>query len=143
MSLTWNDEAQEQVNAEAWNRLRQATVFFHGTVQQVLNVPNTGERRKRTRNTVAGRKGSQYTVYPNPSLPGEPPRKRTGWLQRNVVYRFVKAELRALVGITVNAPYGLFLELGTRMMDARPWLAATLRKVWPQLQTILGGGKAA
>ncbi len=35
----------------------------------------------------------------------------------------------------------LFLELGTRFIEPRPWLLATLNKVRGQLQAIAGGGK--
>ena len=106
------------------------TVTLWTEIQQVLNVPNTGVRVKR-----AHGKGS-YTVYPNPSKPGEPPRKRTGWLQRNVVYEFYDGGLRSRVGLTANAEYGIPLDQGSRTMAARPWLFVTAERMAPQLAAI-------
>ena len=36
--------------------------------------------------------------------------------------------LRTRVGLVANAIYGLFLDLGTIKMEARPWLLATLQR---------------
>lgn len=101
--------------------LLRAVAHLHSRILQVLNVPNTGTRVRRSRG-----RGS-YTAYLNPSKPGEPPRKRTGWLQRNVVYDVDKQRLSARVGLTVNAKYGIYLELGTSRMHPRPWLLATAK----------------
>lgn len=68
------------------------------------------------------------TIYPYPSKPGEPPRKRTGWGQRHVVWEFDPRTMRGRVGIAKNAIYMLYLELGTRRVKRRPWLVATLKK---------------
>ncbi len=81
------------------------------------------------------RRGS-YTAYPSPSKPGEPPRKRTGWLARNVTYEVDGKNGVARVGLTANARYGIYLELGTSRMAARPWLLVTARKLAPQLEAI-------
>ncbi len=106
------------------------TVALWTEIQTVLNVPNTGVRVRRQHG-----RGS-YTTYPNPSKPGEPPRKRTGWLQRNVVYQFFDGGLRSRVGLTQNAEYGIYLEIGTSRMEARPWLFATAERMAPQLAAI-------
>lgn len=55
--------------------LKRAAVYFHARVRAAVNRPNTGTRRKRKRTTVAGKKGSGYTTYDRPSLPGEAPKK--------------------------------------------------------------------
>jgi hypothetical protein len=135
-----------QVLAEMQRRqadnLARAVVWYHSKLLEVLNVPNTGQRVfSRTRRTPSGRRASS-TVYPNPSRPGEPPRKRTGWLQRNVVYTLDRQKLTGTVGVTINAKYGLYLELGTRRMAARPWFLATLRRYTPQISNLLRGGTA-
>jgi hypothetical protein len=49
-----------------------------------LSVPNTGVSVTRKRDTVAGKKGSSYTIYPNPASPGEYPHLRTGAGRSNV-----------------------------------------------------------
>lgn len=114
-------------------RLKRATVFLWSKVQEVLNTPNTGVRVRRRRG-----KGS-YTKYPGPSRPGEPPRKRTGWLQRNVSYEVDREELTARLGMTSAAPYGLFLDVGTRGMEARPFLVSTAKECLPRMRRIMAG----
>jgi hypothetical protein len=139
--LTWNGQQARQVVLDAgWDGLRRAVVFFWNTLINVLNVSNPGERVKRKRNTKAGVKGSTYTIYPHPSRPGEPPRARTAWLKGHVQYELEKETLSARVGVGLAARYGLYLELGTRKMAARPWLFSTLKKILPQLQILAGSG---
>jgi len=60
------------------------------------------------------------------SLPGEPPRKRTGFGQRGIVREF--DGLTARVGVTANAIYMYYLELGTSRIAKRPWIISTLKK---------------
>jgi HK97 gp10 family phage protein len=137
--MTWEgDKALVALKGVAWERLQRIAVFFWQAVVLALNVSNPRVPKKRTRNTSGGPKGSVYATYPTPSLPDEPPRKRTGWLQRNVLYELDKEKMEAKAGITVNALYGAFLELGTRKMAARPFLKSTLEKTMPQLKAIAG-----
>ncbi len=75
--------------------------------------------------------------YKTPSLPGEPPRLRTGWLRTHVVREYNPYTLEARVGVTKNAIYGLFLELGTSRMAARPWLLSTVMRLMPQMQAMV------
>ncbi len=120
-TLNWHgNEAIAHVRAAGWERLQRCVVFFWQAATLTLNVSNP-------------------RPYLTPSKPGEPPRKRTGWLQRNVLYELDEPSLSGRVGITRNAKYGLWLEIGTRWMHARPWLLATLKKVEKQLNSIAGG----
>lgn len=127
------------VEARAREGIARATVFLHQKTLEVLNTSNPGERRKhRTRKTKSGRAAS-HTVYASPSQPGEAPRKRTGWLQRNVKYELDLPAFTGRVGVGVNAKYGAYLELGTRRMRPRPWLFATLVRHLPQLRALTLG----
>lgn len=127
VSVTNNTEKiLEEIEAKAWEGLRRCVVLYHTKLLELLSVPNTGERRKhRTRKTPSGRAAS-YTVYPHPSKPGEPPRKRTGWLQRHVLYELDRASLSGRIGLGTSAQYGLHLHLGTQSVDARPWITVPL-----------------
>lgn len=110
--------------------LKRAAVYYHARVRAAVNRPNTGTRRKRTRSTSAGRKGSGYTTYDNSSKAGEPPKKRTGHGQSNIVWEF-NGDTRApacRVGVKENALYMAYLELGTRRIAPRPWLMAMLQQ---------------
>lgn len=117
-TYTWNGNAKAETFEAGWEGIRRATAFFHAKLQQELNVPNP---------LVKG-------VYTNTSQPGEPPHKRTGWLQRHVIFELDRKNLRSRTGLATNAMYGLFLELGTRKMAARPWLFATLKKYWEEIR---------
>ena len=120
------NHGQSQKIAEAlFPRVLRAAVYYHTKVLEALNKPNSGV-------TVKGKRR-----YLSPSLPGEPPRKRTGWLQRNVLYEVNQKAGTVRVGVTQNAKYGLYLELGTRRMQARPWLLSTLRQLLPVLQVLM------
>lgn len=78
-------------------------------------VPNIGVRKRRVRDTSAqggGKRGSQYTVYPHSSKPGESPRRRTGLGQKNIVGG--REGLVARIGYTAQARYMTYHELGIR-----------------------------
>ncbi|MDO8598439.1 MAG: hypothetical protein Q7R45_17655 [Sulfuricaulis sp.] len=107
-------EVYRWIEKAGWEGILRATVYFWQTVQQVLNVNNP-------------------PPYKTPSAPGEPPRKRTGFGQSNVIYETDRAGMRTRVGVLSNAKYLATLEL----FRNRPWLMATLRKVWPKLKALV------
>lgn len=80
-----------------------------------------GKGRDYTRKNGRG----QRRFYKRSSAPYDPPVKQTGALQRSVQVeprgRFVRA-------VGTNEAVGLYLELGTRKMDPRPWLRPALYK---------------
>lgn len=116
-----------ELEGAAFERVLRAAALFHEAVLEALNVPNTGR-------SARGR-----TVYPDPSRPGQAPRKRTGWLQRNVVWEADRRAGAVKVGVTANAPYGVWLETGSRRMEKRPFLLATLDRMRPQLEAAARG----
>lgn len=123
--------------------LTRATVMYHTKARMALNVPNTGVRVK-VRKRQPGSNKTTRTIYPNPSKPGESPRKRTGWLQRHVVQEIDTKKMASRVGVQKNAIYGLYLELGTKHVARRPWLVATLMKnkaIIAKLLAVGGQGK--
>ncbi|HEX5272703.1 MAG TPA: hypothetical protein VFW33_19535 [Gemmataceae bacterium] len=135
------DKIVKELESRAWEGIQRATVFLHSKVKEALNVPNSGERRKHpARKTPSGRAAS-YTVYPHPSRPGEPPRKRTGWLQSQVAYDLDRTRLQGRVGVRVSARYGLYLELGTRRMQARPFITAPIVQYRAQLDALIRSGR--
>jgi hypothetical protein len=111
--------------------LLRATIQAYALCRAAVNVPNTGQTRKRVKDTTArggGPKGSQYTVYERPSRPGEPPHKITGTGQSNIVYEAndnAKNPATRL-GVRQGGKHMIYLELGTQNIEPRPWLVATI-----------------
>lgn len=142
LELTWRGKEFEQHLRKATARgLHRATVFLHAEARRAVSRPNSGvrvrvKRKVKVRDRNDGEKDKRFkgfklvnrTVYPNPSQPGEPPKLRTGFGARNVVMEFDKAAMAGRVGVTSNAMYMFYLEIGTRKIARRPWLMATLLK---------------
>lgn len=77
------------------------------------------------------------------SATGEPPKKRSGWLWRNI-FSFVQRGLGRLrggkafiawVGVGKSAPYGEMLDRGTATIKPRPWIGVT---IWQELGNLRG-----
>lgn len=137
--FTWRgDTGKRLLLSAAGESVVRITEFFLRAVQKEIGVPNPGRRVKRKRKTSGGDKGSTYTVYPNSSKPGEPPRRRTGWLSSHIRREYAPDRLSSRVGLLPNAKYGLFLELARRYSRRRVWLLHTLNKYIPQLRALAG-----
>lgn len=65
-------------------------------------------------------KESISTPYPPASLPGEAPHRRTSDLMEGLEFEVNEEELKVTIRSTIG--YGIFLELGTSKMQARPFL---------------------
>jgi len=59
------------------------------------------------------------------SLPGNPPAVQTGHLKRSITWERAGRYTRR---VGTNLPYGLYLELGTKKMLARPFLRPAMEK---------------
>jgi len=107
MRMTWNmnGQAYDQVKAASWEGIRRAAAYYWDRLQDALNVPNSGV-------DVPLPWGGTKRVYPNPSKPGDPPRKVTGFGAGNVVVEYDQPNLKARVGVTQNAKYMVVHELG-------------------------------
>lgn len=80
---------------------------------------------KSMRNT---KKSSKTSIGTNhfPSLPEHPPAIDTGELLRSIMFDIRKFEIE--VGVVAGAPYGKFLEFGTKKMKERPFLEPAIEK---------------
>lgn len=76
------------------------------------------------------------TPYPPASTPGNPPHSRSGasGLLGSVFYDVDSAKHEAIVGTPLK--YGLYLELGTKKMAARPWLRPALERCRAKIKAI-------
>lgn len=78
--------------------------------------------------------GQQYGRH-KASAPGEPWASNTGYALSQIKTSYDAAELTGRV--TINADYGLFLELGTVKMEPRPVLRPALANKATQVQRII------
>jgi hypothetical protein len=139
--IEWHGEDRAgEIRLVALASIQRATLYLWERCVEVLNVPNTGERVKGRGRTPSGRRRTT-TVYPHPSRPGEPPRKRTGFGQRSVKWE-VDRDGVGRVGVATNAAYLAYLEVGTVRVKPRPWLLATVKKHWETLRGIVLGEAA-
>lgn len=116
-----------QISERQARKLARAAIYFMSQHQQRLNRPAPAVRsRGRVR-------------YVGASAPGEYPRKRTGFLQANVMFRpttlaAIVREGMIRVGLWSNAFYGAVLEVKFKRLGLRH----TLRDLLPQLQALAG-----
>lgn len=109
-------------------KLARAAVYLMNQHQQRLNKPAPAIRNRRGR-----------VQYIGASAPGEYPRKRTGFLQANVMFsptsiaEIVRAGM-VRVGLMANAFYGAVLEVRYH----RKGLRHTLADLLPQLRALAG-----
>lgn len=101
--------------------IRRGTLLLHARARLLASRPAKRIRRQRKRSTSAGKRGSQYTVFV-PSAPNSPPALRTGFGRSNVTFELLDRGLEGRVGVTRQAAYMAYLELGTRRIAPRPWL---------------------
>ena len=109
---------------------------LHSISWEAASRPNTGVTVRFSAATRKRRKGSKFlnktqrTIYPDPSKPGESPKRRTGFGQKNIVWGYSKPLQVARVGYTRAARYMTFHELGIRYsrrgMERRPTIIPSL-----------------
>jgi hypothetical protein len=96
--------------------------WLAGRIRRVISKPGKESLASQRR---AGRTKPIYT----PSRPGEPPRRDTGTLMKSIVSPPAQLEGKVLkVYVGTGHAYGRYLERGTRIMLARPYLEVTLRR---------------
>lgn len=112
-SLKWNGDAfEKQLKQATAESLRNATILYHTLCRRAVSVTNP-------RNRETG-------DYDSPSEPGEAPRLRTGFGRAGIVWEFDEEKIEGRVGVTLNALYMFYLEIGTKRIARRPWLLITL-----------------
>lgn len=106
--------------------LAQAAIWLTGEYKRILSLPGpfsggfTGIARKRQLERIAKAGETERA-----SLPGEPPRRRTGILRASVINESTEGGLVQRVGSPLE--YAFWLEFGTVNMEPRPWLRPGLR----------------
>ena len=120
--LDWNGPAcQREIQALIKRGLYSAGLLVQRRAKELLSTSGTG-----------GGKGKKRKYGSEPSAPGEPPRKQRGTLRASVAVDANEKECR----VGTNLKYGLYLELGTRKLKARPWLRRALAETESKIKPI-------
>lgn len=123
VTQTWNGpQAVQAVILDGWQGIVRCTLFLWERCSLAVGISNP-------------------RPYRTPSQPGEPPRLRTGWGQRNIAYELDQAAGIGRVGVRVNAKYMAMLDQGTKHIRPRPWLWAIAAKHMPQLEALAKAGR--
>src|SRR5579859_2556051 len=94
--INWNgDKVYQQAVDAGWDGIRRATVYYHERLKDAVGV---------SAKVGKGTKAKDYRA----SAPGEAPRKRTGWLQKHILFELDQAALKSRVGVAKAALYGIF-----------------------------------
>ena len=104
-----------------------------GHIRQKLNVSASVARAKAIARSRARRRRLAKFVY-QASLPGQPPRKRSGALQKSVTSQVTRGDGVVRIKIGSAVQYARYLELGTKRMRPRPWLKSGVAEIAPRLQ---------
>lgn len=134
--IRWfSDRFERGLQLTMSQRLRVAVQLLRDQIVINLSTPVVKVRRKRTRDTSWGAKGSSYTwVDPaSRSRPGEYPHAETTRLMKDIFYDF-PTPLSAIIGTSLK--YGVRLEV---LMN-RSFLRRTLWEMQPILADILTRG---
>lgn len=117
-------------------RLLAAAVTLVSELQRRVSTSAGPVRRKRQRDTAAGKRGSSYTAYANPSRVGDYPHLRSGHGRANYAYEpttvegVIAAGLRVRIGVRELGKHMLILEL----KRGRKGVLATARDLKGQLK---------
>jgi len=126
-SLIWRgDAAMRRISAVGHDRLVALGEDIVSEIKEFISQKGTGKFYKKSR-----------TVWYQASAPGEPPTVKTGELKISIGYAVVKEgnTIYLLVGTTED--YGIYLEVGTKFMEARPWLKTILVKLSPDTKNFI------
>lgn len=120
----------KEIQVELGKRVEKAAIHLMNTIRQKLNRSQPY--------TISKSSSGKHYHGQAPSLPGEPPKKIRGDLQRSITYEMGPDKLSAKVG--TNLAYGAYLELGTAHIAPRPFLRSTLLEEQGTIDRILSGG---
>lgn len=126
--ITKDKELKKALKNATAEGITRASVQYHTHLKLALNVPNTGVDVKVKRQTPGGNTSTRR-IYPDPSTPPDPPRKRTGdHIQAHVVRETDRTIPAARIGVSKAGIIGLYHELGTKHLPRRIWLMSTLTR---------------
>ncbi len=124
VNFNWHgDEISKKIEDTMVNRLDLAGFTLMNEARDLVS-----------RNQARAGKGARK-VGLDPSTPGTPPKRVTGTLHRSIFWALDRQAVKGRVGTPLK--YGLFLELGTVRMAARPWMITAVRNKREAIKRIL------
>lgn len=127
VNLIWRGESVlKQLGDEAYNRLNAIGEDTVSEIKEVISELGTGKMYKKGK-----------TVWYQASAPGFPPTVKIGELKGHVSHIVVIEGETIYLYIGTTKDYGYWLEVGTVNMEARPWLAVTLKRLFPDIKVSL------
>jgi len=127
VKLIWRgDTAMELIGAESYERLDALGEDIVSEVKEFISQPGTGKFYKKSR-----------TVWYQASAPGFPPTVKFGELKISISHAVISEGGVTYLLIGTTKDYGVWLEVGTKFMEARPWLRVILVKLAPDTKNFL------
>jgi hypothetical protein len=141
MSTEWYGDAMlEAMKLKAAEGLLAAAVLYSNQLRLRVATPSPFYTVARTRTTVAGKKGSTYKVYYDPSKRGEYPKLRTGAGQKAITWQPASAADVMRTGyVRVGYVYGNHHLLSLELDQDRKGLIDLLDEMRPQLAALATG----
>lgn len=109
-----------------------STLLIHGEAVKLIQQNSGGHPE--IRYGAKGKSGSSSKRVVMVSNPGSPPNTDTGRLVQSIKFDFQKQGLVGRVGS--NLKYAAWLEFGTKIMEARPWLSTAIENTSRQVAEI-------
>lgn len=136
--IWFGQQFSEELRKEITLRLQVACEVVAGNARKLIRIPWRQKfKGRRSLDPKTGKyvKGRDSIVH-IASKPGEPPRTRRyqQGLLGSVFHEVNPVLLRGIVGTPMK--HGLYLELGTRRMKARPWLKPALNMSLERIRRI-------
>lgn len=130
--IKWRSrEVQRKVDSAVEKGLDRLAIQVMTTAKESMSTPKHGKDYRQTAGgkPLAPGKRKKFGYWRNrSSAPYEPPAVQQGALQKSIHWKRTK-KLERWVGTNISqAPYGLYLEVGTRNMIERPYLRPALYK---------------
>lgn len=124
IKLVWNGpKVFSEIEDTMLNRLDLALQTLKNEARKLISrnqpVVGTGTRKRGT----------------DPSKPNTPPKRVRGFLHSSIFHEIDRKKIKGRVGTPLK--YGLFQEVGTRNIAARPWMSVAMKNKRPRIKSIL------
>ena len=141
MALIWHGKkVTKAIHADARAKVLKAILLMEADVKMSMRKGGRTEsgvlegKGKNRKDPMTGKKAKRIGSYV--SKPGEPPRVQSTTLRRSIFHDMHSFLPIGIVGVGKEAPYGKWLEFGTRRMKPRPFMRPSILRIMPALKGI-------